>query len=427
MIQKKNILVFPCGSEIALDIYSSVKYSTHFNLIGANSVDDHGKFVYEDYIDGIPYVNDPEFIPSLQKIVKERNIDAIYPAMDTVITICKKHESELGCKVIASPAETTEICLSKKLTYQKLQGVIAIPKIYNPSDIDSKEFPVFAKPIVGYSAKGTKKLHSQEEVSNYLIGKDNMLIVEYLPGEEFTVDCFTDKDGNLLFSGARKRNRINNGISVNTYFAEDQSEFKILAEKINKKIEFRGAWFYQVKCNKDGKLVLLEIASRLGGSSLLSRSIGVNFALLSLFDAFDYKVNVFHNNYKVVLDRALENKYKTDLEFDSVYCDYDDCLILNKNKVNTELVKFMYKCINESKQIYLLSKHEGTDLKEELQMFRLTQIFDEIIHIRKEDDKADYIKTVRPIFIDDSNSERLNIKTKLGIPVFSPDMIDVLL
>ena len=87
----------------------------------------------------------------------------------------------------------------------------------------------------------------------------------------------------------------------------------------------------------------------------------------------------------------------------------------------------MYKCINESKQIYLLSKHEGTDLKEELQMFRLTQIFDEIIHIRKEDDKADYIKTVRPIFIDDSNSERLNIKTKLGIPVFSPDMIDVLL
>ena len=45
---KKNILVFPCGSEIGLEIYNSVKYSTYFNLIGANSSDDHGKFVYEN-------------------------------------------------------------------------------------------------------------------------------------------------------------------------------------------------------------------------------------------------------------------------------------------------------------------------------------------------------------------------------------------
>ena len=263
MAQKRNILVFPCGSEIALDIHSSVKYSTYFNLIGANSVDDHGKYVFDDYIDGIPFVNDPEFIPTLAKIVKERNIDAIYPAMDTVITMTKLHEEELGCKVIAPPAETTEICLSKKLTYEKLQGVVNIPKVYDPLSISSEEFPVFAKPIVGYSAKGTKKLNSQEEVNAFLEGKDNMLVVEYLPGEEFTVDCFTDKEGNLLYSGARKRNRVSNGISVNTYFAENQNEFEELATKINSKIRFRGAWFYQVKRNKNGNLTLLEIAVKM--------------------------------------------------------------------------------------------------------------------------------------------------------------------
>ena len=426
MAQKRNILVFPCGSEIALDIHSSVKYSTYFNLIGANSVDDHGKYVFDDYIDGIPFVNDPEFIPTLAKIVKERNIDAIYPAMDTVITMTKLHEEELGCKVIAPLAETTEICLSKKLTYEKLQGVVNIPKVYDPLSISSEEFPVFAKPIVGYSAKGTKKLNSQEEVNAFLEGKVNMLVVEYLPGEEFTVDCFTDKEGNLLYSGARKRNRVSNGISVNTYFAENQNEFEELATKINSKIRFRGAWFYQVKRNKNGNLTLLEIAARLGGSSLLSRAIGVNFALLTLFDAFDYKVGVFKNDYEVVLDRALESKYKTNLVFDSVYCDYDDCLILDKTKVNVELVKFLYKCLNENKKIYLLSKHEHTDLNEELRHFRLEHLFDEIIHIDPMANKADYIMDSRPIFIDDSNAERLNIKHKLNIPVFAPEMIDVL-
>ena len=89
---KKNILVFPCGSEIGLEVYRSVKNSTHFNLIGASSVDDHGKFVFENYIDGIPFITDSSFIDVMKKVVAENKIDAIYPAMDAVIEILKKNE-----------------------------------------------------------------------------------------------------------------------------------------------------------------------------------------------------------------------------------------------------------------------------------------------------------------------------------------------
>lgn len=425
-MKKRNILVFPCGSEIGLDIYSSVCYSTYFHLIGGSSVDDHGKFVYEDYIPNIPFVTSPDFIPYMAQLVKERQIDAVYPAMDIAITVLKEHEADLGCRVVASSVDTTKICLSKEATYNKLNGCVRIPKVYNPEEIPEVEYPVFVKPIIGYGAKGTKKLNSKEEVDTFLKGKNDLLVLEYLPGEEFTVDCFTNKDGALLYCAARKRNRVKDGISVNTFFVEDQSEFEEFANKINAAISFRGAWFYQVKRNKEGELCLLEIASRLGGSSLLSRAVGVNFALLSLFDLFDYKVTILKNNYNVELDRALENKYKTNLVYDSVYCDYDDCLILNKTQVNTQLVSFLYKCINEKKKIFLLSKHDG-DLKSELIDFRLDHLFDEIMHIEKDDNKADFIMSEKAIFIDDSNAERLNIKTQLNIPVFSPDMIDVLL
>lgn len=423
---KRNILVFPCGSEIALDIHSSVKYSSYFNLIGASSVDDHGEYVFEDYIGGLPFVDDPGFIPALSKIIKERDIDAIYPTMDSVITKVKRHERELCCRVIAPSVETTEICLSKKLTYEYLQGVLNTPIIYDSKDIPAEAFPVFAKPIVGYSARGTKKLNSQVEVSSFLEGKSDMLVLEYLPGEEYTVDCFTDRNGILLFAGARKRNRVINGISVNTFFVENQSEFTELAQKINAKIAFRGAWFYQVKRNKEGKLTLLEIAARLGGSSLLSRAIGVNFALLTLFDAFEYNVEVFKNDYKVILDRALESRYKTDLKYDTVYCDYDDCLILDKKNVNTRLVSFLFQCINEGKKIYLLSKHDG-DLEAELKHFRLDTLFDKVIQIDNSEQKYQYITSNQSLLIDDSYAERKQIKEHLGIAVFSPEMIDVLL
>ena len=260
----------------------------------------------------------------------------------------------------------------------------------------------------------------------FMKGNEDILLVEYLPGEEFTVDCFTDKEGRLLYCAARTRNRVKDGISVNTFFVENQEEFRKFGERINDKISFRGAWFYQVKRDKNGELCLLEIASRLGGSSLLSRAVGVNFALLSLFDAFGYKVEVTSNNYSVELDRALECRYKTNLDFNTVYCDYDDCLVLDGNKVNTELVKFLYKCVNEGKRRVLLSKHDG-DLHSGLRHFRLDTLFDEILHIEEGEDKADFIKPGKAIFIDDSNAERVNIKAKLGLPVFSPDMIDVLL
>jgi len=427
MINKKNILVFPCGSEIGLDIYNSVKYSTYFHLIGGNSVDDHGRYVYKDYIDGIPFVEDIFFIPKLKGVVKKFGIDAIYPTMDSVIAKTKQYETELGCKVISSISETTNICLSKRKTYEILDGLVKVPKQYSSSTIIPSDcFPIFAKPNIGYSSRGTKKLYTQEEVNSFVNDAKDILLLEYLPGQEYTVDCFTDRTGKLLYCGARVRNRITNGISVNTFFVDNQREFQQIAEIINRHICFRGAWFFQVKRNSQGELVLLEIASRLGGSSLLSKAKGINLALLSLFDAFDYPINIFQNTFSVELDRALTSRYKTNLEFQSVYCDYDDCLIID-NKVNTELLSFIFKCLNEGKKVYLLTKHEDIEIENELQRYRLDKVFDGIFQIGKNDNKANYIIESNPIFIDDSHVERENVFKRLNIPVFSPEMIDVLL
>ncbi len=420
----KNILVFPCGSEIGLDIYSSVRYSTHFHLIGASSVDDHGAFVYDDYISGLPFVTNPGFIPSLRQIVINRKIDAIYPAMDSVIAVLKDHEEDLGCKVVSSPKETTSICLSKSRTYQSLKGTVRIPQQFRLSNVS--HFPVFVKPDVGYGSKGTAIVYDADTLRQKHSDDPDLLILEYLPGKEYTVDCFTDRNGSLLYAAARERNRIKGGISVNTSFSKKQDEFIELARRINQKIVFRGAWFYQVKRATDGSLCLMEIASRLGGSSLLSRAVGVNLALMTLFDVFDIDVTVQKNDYQVVLDRALNSRYRcVNLSFSYVYIDYDDCLILHHSSINTLLVGFLYDCLNNGKHLVLLTKHIG-DLRAELIRFRLNQLFDEIILINPDQEKADFIKTTDAIFIDDSFAEREKIKKHLNIPVFGPEMIDLL-
>lgn len=422
---KKNILVFPCGSEIGLEIHRSLKYSAHVNLIGASSIDDHGSFVYKNYINGVPFIDDINFIESLKYLVEKHKIDAIYPAMDKVISIIKNHEEKLGCLVISSPKKTTDICLSKRKTYQFLMNEIKTPIIYDSID-KIVNYPVFLKPNIGYGSRGVKLAHDKNQVLSHIRENTDILMLEFLPGQEYTVDCFTNSQGALLFVGPRERSRITNGISVNTSTMNDETnEFIEIANKINNIIKFQGAWFFQVKRDIGGKLTLMEIASRLGGSSAVYRNDGVNFALLSIFDAFGHVVKILNNTLDIELDRALSNKYKIKCHFDAVYVDFDDCLVID-NKINETLIAFLYQEINKKKEIILITKHEK-NIYESLSQFRISNIFDQVIHIGKEDEKFIYIKHKAAIFIDDSHQERSKIKEKLGIPTFSPDMIEGLL
>jgi hypothetical protein len=433
MTKKKNILVFPCGSEIALEVYRSVKNSTHFNLIGASSVNDHGKFVFENYVDGLPFITATNFISSIKKVVADYSIDAIYPAMDAVIEILKKNEAEIGCKVIASEEETTQICLSKSRTYKVLEGTVKIPKTFSAADLlhgGEATFPVFAKPDVGYGSRGAKKITSAEDLKAHLELYPSCILSEFLPGKEYTVDCFTANSGEMLFAAARERCRIMNGISVNTRpVKENAEEFVEFAKKINSVIKFSGAWFYQVKRDANGQLTLMEVASRFGGSSSLFRAQGINFALMSLFDAFGTPVAVLRNSYDVEMDRALDNKYKLDLKYNEVFVDFDDCIYLEKQFVNDELMAYLYRCVNKGIKVTLLSRHDDVKLGKLdnlLDKLRIRQVFDRIIHLDPSEKKIDYIDNTNSIFIDDSFAERKAIADKFHIPVFSLDMVETL-
>jgi len=420
----QKVFVFPCGSEIGLEVYKSLNSSIHFSLIGGSSVDDHGQFVYNDYIGNLPFSTEDSFIESVKNIVEERSIDIIYPTMDSVITILKANESYLGCKVVSSSLQTVEICMSKKKTYHFLKNFVNTPKIYN-SEKDVHDFPVFLKPDIGYGSRGVKKVNNIVELQHTLDANSDLIIVEYLPGKEYTVDCFSNYKNELLFVGLRERSRISNGISVNTFDLPLNKEVIQFADNINKLITPNGAWFFQIKERSNGEFVLMEIASRFGGSSSVFRAKGINFAELSLYNIQEKPVTIIENEFNVTLDRALTNIYSLNIKYNHAYIDFDDTLIVH-NKVNLDLISLIYKFINEGIKIYLITKHEF-DLLVTLKKFKISvEIFDEIIHLKKADVKSDFIIHKDSIFIDDSFAERLDVFKTHRIPVFSVDAVSCL-
>jgi hypothetical protein len=425
MRQKIKILVFPCGSEVGLELHRSLKNLKEVELYGGNSVPDHGRYVYSHYIETVPSVTSPNFVEGINAIIRQNGIDYVFPAHDSaVLALAVAQDSgQLACPVLTSPADTCRICRSKKTTMDTFRTLVRTPTVYESVEAVTR-WPVFLKPDVGQGSKGTGTAKSAEACRLLRERDPSLLLMECLPGPEFTIDCFTNRHGALVFAQARSRLRITNGISVRTAFA-DRPDLTAMAHQINRRLRFRGVWFFQVKDADDGVPALMEVAPRVAGAMGLCRGAGVNLPLMSLYDAEGAEVRATINSSVREMDRALYNRFHLQSTYEHVYVDLDDCLI-SDGKVNTELVSFLYQCVNRSVTLHLLTRH-ARDPHETLKQYRLGGLFDEVLHLKEREKKSSAIRWHKSIFIDDSFAERMEVNQSLGIPAFGPDAVESLI
>lgn len=403
-----NVLVFPCGSEIGLEIHRALTGKKGINLFGLSSIDDHGRYVYENYVGGCPFIDHIDFKNKIHGLVIDLRIDVIYPANDAALLRLKELEPYIGCRVIGPSLETVEICNSKLETYIALKDVVKIPEHRHDTPY---QFPVFVKPIVGHSGIGCRLVKTNEEMS--VISDYDNLFLEHLPGREYTIDCFADQ-----YAEGRERKTITKGIASSTEIVKNV-RFHLMAKAINSVLNFPGAWFFQVKEDIKGELTLLEVGARLAGSSSLSRLRGVNLPLLNLYPG---PVRIKAQDFITEISRSLDVKAKINYEFDNIYIDLDDTLIIN-GKVNYKLLGLIYKFRNEGKRVYLITRSTYDDAQVKLlDAFIPYFIFEFTIHVKPYERKKDYMRP-RSILIDDSFAEREDVDQ----PAFDTDIVDSIL
>lgn len=424
-MEPKNILIFPAGSEIAFEINNALKYSKFVNIFAGSSIHDHTEFIYQNCDCNFPFFTDPNFIDYLNQYIDQNHISYIYPALDMVQVFLTNHADKIHATIVTSPPDTVNTCRSKKLTYARLQNETFIPKTYNSAD-EIKNYPVFIKPIKGQGAEGAHKINSADELNFALIKNPDIIICEYLENTEYTIDCFTDNNHKLQICLPRSRDRIKTGISVRSTSHHVEPEIRQIAETINSYFEFNGAWFFQLKKNHQGEYKLLEISPRIPGTMGLSRNLGINFPLLTLFNMWGFPLNYIQNNYDIILDRAFISRYQPSIDYKNVYIDFDDMIVVH-GKINLTIIHYLYQLVNAHKNIFLITRH-NSNIFQSLQKYKLSKdLFTDIIIIEDGRPKSDFINPEKSIFIDDSFRERQEVKQKLNIPVFDVDMVESLL
>lgn len=422
MDRTRRVLVMPGNTEVGMEIWRSLRHCRNVFLFSAScEVPSHADTVFKHCF-FVPNVNQGEWIEPLNRIVESAQIDYIYPAYDDVVLELAISADRLDAEIISSPLDTCEITRSKTKTYNWLAGTLRVPRVYEGEEAVEK-FPVFLKPDVGQGSQNAMRIDDELSLKVALKNIPGLIIMENIEGKEYTVDCFSDRDKGLMFASGRVRVRTRNGISMNSYPVDD-ARFKDCAAAISSRLAFHGAWFFQVKESPGEELVLLEVAPRISGAMATHRVTGVNFPLLSILEheRADFEINA--EPFQVEIERALVNRYRHDLNYERVYVDLDDTLFF-QDKVNWELVGFLYQCPNEGRRLVAISRSEQ-DPAEILTRHRLHALFDEVISVKPSEAKTDFMEPEGSIFIDDSFSERMQARSK-GFRTLDCSMIELLI
>jgi carbamoyl-phosphate synthase large subunit len=408
--ERKTVLVYPGGTEIGLEIARSLKLCKEVRLISAGLTHTLAEVFFRTHYEVQP-VTSSEWLEQLKSVIQTEQVTHIFPAHDEVIVPLIKSEGVLGAKVVTSCLDTCQTARSKTKTLKQLKGVVPVPELFETRSAVAK-FPVFLKPDNGQGSRGALVARTSEELDVAITRDSSLVIQEHLPGREYTVDCFSDREKGILYAAGRERIKITSGIASCSRFVDDP-RFGDYAHRINAVLPFQGAWFFQLKSTDEGELKLLEVAPRIGGTSGLSRTSGINLPLLSLYESDRMEVTIPRRLEGVIVERSLAPAYSHPFEFDALYLDFDDTLVVN-GEVNSQLVKIAYQCLNRKKAVILVTRHDR-DLAVSLRKHRLEGLFDEVVHLKRGESKRNAIKHARTMFIDDSHRELEDLRQHPGV------------
>jgi carbamoylphosphate synthase large subunit len=178
-------------------------------------------------------------------LIEKEGIDLILPTHDTILVFMAKNSEKINTKIAVAGVTQAEICRSKKKIYSLFQEFDFCPTVFESFE-EIKAFPVYAKLDEGQGSKGAFIVHERKQFDE-LKDPENYVITEFLPGEELTIDCFTDRHGNLQFVGPRIRKRVFDGVCVNSITVDATDEIKAIGKIVSDQIKYSWLMVFPIK------------------------------------------------------------------------------------------------------------------------------------------------------------------------------------
>jgi carbamoyl-phosphate synthase large subunit len=228
----------------------------------------------------------PGFTGALLARCLEFDVDVVLPTVDAELRPLAGARAEFeahGIGLLLAPAAALDVILDKLALAEHCAGAVRVPRtelLCSATDPSSWTYPVMIKPRSGSGSRGIMKVGTAGRLAA-LDHAPGLLIQEFLPGDEFSIDVLAGADGHVIASVPRLRARVDSGVAVGSRTVHDQ-ELESFGRVVAETTGLTYVANVQVKRDAAGRPALLEVNPRMPGTLWLTIASGVDMPRLAL-------------------------------------------------------------------------------------------------------------------------------------------------
>lgn len=198
-----NFLILAAGTRNKIVQYFKEVFSGVGRIV-ATDASELGPAIYDaDKYYIVPPISHPDYINTILDICIKEQIKGVLSLIDPELSLLAKNESrfkEIGVTIIGSSYDLCEMSLNKMKMYEWLESHgykcarswMDKDSFYKAVDKGEVSFPVFVKPYKGSASISISKVYDKETVDLLFAHEKDLMIQEFLEGQEIGADVYID-------------------------------------------------------------------------------------------------------------------------------------------------------------------------------------------------------------------------------------------
>lgn len=322
-----NILILSAGTRDKVVQYFKREIADQGRII-ATDCSNLAPAVYDaDTFYLVPRITAPGYIDRILEICRKEKITGVFSLIDPELNMLAKERErflEIGTTPIISDYDLVETCFDKYRMYELLCKM-QIPTgrcypnkeaFYQALEQGEISYPVFVKPVKGSASLYINKVNSREETEVLFDLHDDLMVQEYMDGQEYGADVYIDMiSGKCTSIFVKKKIKMRAGETDKSVSFKDERLFDMIREFVEK-CGFRGMIDIDI-FEMNGMYHISEVNPRFGGGYPHAYACGVNMPASVIRNLAgqenpvrigDYEENIVMMKYNEIAIRDMEGE-----------------------------------------------------------------------------------------------------------------------
>ncbi len=270
-----NFLILAAGTRNKIVQYFKRTFEGIGNVI-ATDASLLGPAIYEaDKYYIVPPITAEDYLDRVLDICKKERINGLLSLIDPELSLLAANEEKfktLGVTIIGSSYELCEMALDKMQMYEWLKthgyncarSWINKDEFYKVLDAGKISFPVFVKPYRGSASINISKVEDKETIDLLFDHEDDLMIQEFLNGQEIGADVYIDLiSGEVVSIFTKKKLKMRAGETDKAVSFKDDKLFELI-ERFVLEAGYKGQIDIDI-FEIDGHYYISEVNPRFGG------------------------------------------------------------------------------------------------------------------------------------------------------------------